>query len=384
MRNPLYRCLGSLSRIAFMRLSQTGNPPEMPEPPKRRSITFELPPWEPIRPAPAPGVAKEPWQMTREGYVSFRNPQRKVLLPTDRPTLHIGDLEGMDADAKVYKKVGDVTLKRDNIGIYAIKDKQVVGYISELSPTEIDLSVVAEYQRRGIGTLLSAEFQVVKPGSLSGGLTEGGRKTVLRVHRQAVEQALAEGKPVPAEVLADYPDLARAIPKAPVSPEVITLDSTVKEAGTGCLPCSRHHLGRVAGLLEEALRFARTEGLGHPEVVRRIDMAEREIENMEAVDLTPENIAKLPPEQKELAEWALAKGRTLRHLLDGMNAQSEVSELEKTAVRSSEIATEYRARTWGLSPEVMRKLVEKAQMVKDGKITKEQALSELKVEVGNS
>lgn len=33
-------------------------------------------------------------------------------------------------------------------------------------------------------------------------------------HRSIVRQALSEGKPVPAEVLKDYPDLAKALPKA--------------------------------------------------------------------------------------------------------------------------------------------------------------------------
>ncbi|GAH93750.1 unnamed protein product, partial [marine sediment metagenome] len=35
-------------------------------------------------------------------------------------------------------------------------------------------------------------------------------------HYRAVEKAISEGKPVPAEVLKDYPDLAKAIPKAKV------------------------------------------------------------------------------------------------------------------------------------------------------------------------
>ncbi len=43
-----------------------------------------------------------------------------------------------------------------------------------------------------------------------------GRKLVLSEHREVVEQALKDGKPVPPEVLAEYPDLKSTEPPAPV------------------------------------------------------------------------------------------------------------------------------------------------------------------------
>lgn len=64
--------------------------------------------------------------------------------------------------------------------------------------------------------------------------TKGGmgstRYTHGEVHRRMVESAIAKGKPVPAEVLADYPDLA---PKAPDAPPVAeTQPRAVSEAKT--------------------------------------------------------------------------------------------------------------------------------------------------------
>ena len=44
--------------------------------------------------------------------------------------------------------------------------------------------------------------------------TEKARIARADAHRVAVQQALAEGKPVPEEVLKDYPDLQKPAPKA--------------------------------------------------------------------------------------------------------------------------------------------------------------------------
>ncbi len=49
------------------------------------------------------------------------------------------------------------------------------------------------------------------------------------MHKYGVQKALSEGKPVPSEVLKDYPDLAKAIPKAPVAPEVTTAGEVMAE-----------------------------------------------------------------------------------------------------------------------------------------------------------
>ena len=73
----------------------------------------------------------------------------------------------------------------------------------------------------------------------AGGLTldEKGRSLIRRNHKEIIKQALSEGKPVPNNVLKDYPDLAPPtevkpavpevtpeviVPKAPAPPEVLT------------------------------------------------------------------------------------------------------------------------------------------------------------------
>ena len=54
-------------------------------------------------------------------------------------------------------------------------------------------------------------------------------------------------------------------------------------SATGCLDCSRSHLSAVSGSLAEALRFARKDGVEHPEVQRRISLAEDELTMMERI-----------------------------------------------------------------------------------------------------
>lgn len=148
--------------------------------------------------------------------------------------------------------------------------------------------------------------------------------------------------------------------------------------GTGCIPCGRLHLQKVAGLLEESLRFARSDGLGHPEVLRRVDLAERELGNMEVIDFHPSVLVTLPPKEKELAELALARGRELRHGLDGLRASSPVEELEKVAALASQVADEYRARLWGIPPERFRQVKDLTRKVQTGEMTSQEAVSQLK------
>ena len=129
-----------------------------------------------------------------EEYLHDLNPSDKVLLDSDRPTLHVGDLDGMADGARTIGRQGSIVMKRDGDSFYALDGGQVVGFVSPLSDTEIDLSVVAEYQRQGIGTALLAEFRKVHPKFLSGGYTEGGRKTELKVKRM-LESRGGKNKP---------------------------------------------------------------------------------------------------------------------------------------------------------------------------------------------
>lgn len=85
---------------------------------------------------------------------------------------------------------------------------------------------------------------------------------------------------------------------------------------SGCIPCSIGHLGTCSGLLNEAMRFARKDGVQNDEVISRVNMCLDELNALERVDLRPEMIVDLPDWEKPLAEKALDLSRSLRHQLE--------------------------------------------------------------------
>ena len=107
--------------------------------------------------------------------------------------------------------------------------------------------------------------------------------------------------------------------------------------GTACIPCSQDHWSTCSGLLAEALRFARTDGLTSEEVISRIGLCRDEANAMERVDLRPENTMNLPTWEKEIANDALNASRGLRHALDAM---ATVDDLEKVAGKVQAIRTD--------------------------------------------
>lgn len=83
--------------------------------------------------------------------------------------------------------------------------------------------------------------------------------------------------------------------------------------------------------LKEALRFAREDGLEHPEVQIRMERTEEEINALERVKLVPENLKKLSPEQRQAAKDALPELRKARQ--DLLNHTHSVDELEEVTAR---------------------------------------------------
>lgn len=116
---------------------------------------------------------------------------------------------------------------------------------------------------------------------------------------------------------------------------------TAVERGTACSLCSDEHLSEVSGALSEALRFARNEGMGSREAIRRVRHARDELNAMERFDLAPEEMVRLPEDEREIARWLLPQSRDLRHLLNSMQS---VDDLEKTAARAAEVADEFAER----------------------------------------
>lgn len=108
------------------------------------------------------------------------------------------------------------------------------------------------------------------------------------------------------------------------------------EVATGCVPCAIGHIGTCSGLLNEAMRFAKKDGMDSTEVIDRMGMCLDELNAMERVDLRPELTAELPEWEKTLANDALVASRGLRH---GLEETKTVNELEKLAATTQAIRT---------------------------------------------
>jgi hypothetical protein len=124
-----------------------------------------------------------------------------------------------------------------------------------------------------------------------------------------------------------------------ISPEKI-------EQGVSCLPCSRDHISTASAVLNEALRFARKEGVGHVEVQRRIGMALDELNAMERIDLAAESIERLTGREKEVALEAANDSRELRH---GITAIKTPDDLQKVSAQASNIRTKFMTNIFELS-----------------------------------
>lgn len=88
----------------------------------------------------------------------------------------------------------------------------------------------------------------------------------------------------------------------------------------GCVPCAIGHLGTCSGVINEAVRFAKKDGIESSEVIDRVNMCIDELNAMERVDLRPEKIVSLPEWEKELANQALVASRSVRHELEGLTS----------------------------------------------------------------
>ncbi|MCB7129171.1 MAG: hypothetical protein J3T61_06515, partial [Candidatus Brocadiales bacterium] len=191
-------------------------PKEGIKPEIRPEVPVKVPPREVKAVPEVPGAAeaaKEPWEMTQEEYVSLINPSNYRIPPEGRPVIYSADIEGMyPPDAPIISKGRDkagveVVIRKHNNSYFAEVKGKPAGYALELGEG-VDVTVAEEFQGHGIGTELDYLLRKDFPTRESGGLTETGEKTVRRVHKRFVEESLSEGKPVPAAVLAEYPELA--------------------------------------------------------------------------------------------------------------------------------------------------------------------------------
>jgi len=188
---------------------------------------------------------------------------------------------------------------------------------------------------------------------------------------QAIPRAeIVQLPPAPAPTLVAIP----SVPVAPATPTGETEDAERQQ--TGCIPCSRSHLSTVSGALGESLRFAREEGnIGHPEVQRRLMLAEDEINIMERIDLAPDALAASPPDQQQLAQEYLPKIRALRQ---DIGTVTSLEKLEKVAANASVLGQEFRLRHLQLQGVDLNPVMELAKKVQAGEIDMEEAKAQLR------
>jgi len=140
-------------------------------------------------------------------------------------------------------------------------------------------------------------------------------------------------KSIPAPQIEQFP---RPMLGNPI--EITTENSSIEtgaEKGTACTICTMEHFSVTSGALAEALRFARNEGLGSKETIKRIRQANQELNMAERIDLAPEEVTKLPEDEKEVAHWALPQSRNLRH---SINSAQTVEDLEKASAQAANLA----------------------------------------------
>lgn len=160
---------------------------------------------------------------------------------------------------------------------------------------------------------------------------------------------------------------AQESPESPPSSEssIAAPPITEKATGTatGCVPCSIGHLGTCSGLLNEAMRFARNDGVESDEVISRVNICLDELNALERVDLRPEMIHGLPPWERALAEQALSLSRAIRHDLEQIPS---VSGLEGIAGRTQSERQAigrawFRGKLARMSPDQQKLALEKAK-----------------------
>lgn len=161
---------------------------------------------------------------------------------------------------------------------------------------------------------------------------------------------------------------AAAAPPSPPPPATVAPGPSVQSArsvSTSCLACARAHLRAVgvalrkaaeadgtppvasppalalrarlvdlSARLKEAARFAREDGLHHPEVVRRLSGLADEAVVLERYEASPEILTELPPKERRAVESVLPGLRRLRQTLsEGVKTPEELVQAAAEAGR---------------------------------------------------
>lgn len=160
----------------------------------------------------------------------------------------------------------------------------------------------------------------------------------------------------------------------PPLPVVSTEITPPTAKGTACLPCTRGHLATCAAVLGEAMRFARTEGIGHPEVQDRVEACYEELNAWERFDVAPDKLQALPEAERQVMSRFIPLAREMRHQMEEI---SSVEALERVAAEARHLSTDLRMeylRLRGVDVDRVKRL---AAEVQGGQKTLEEAQAEL-------
>ena len=186
--------------------------------------------------------------------------------------------------------------------------------------------------------------------------------------RQTIALFFQEGGKLVTELIRNRPfKRPETVEQRPVAVEEQLPEATLEEGKAssievGCVPCAIGHLGTCSGLMNEAMRFAKTNGVGAGEVIDRVNMCLDELNAMERVDLRPEMIINLPEWEKELANKALTESRATRHSLEGLSSAEELEKVAATiqTARTSIGRKWFKERLARMPKEEKEKLAERA------------------------
>ena len=244
-------------------------------------------------------------------------------------------------------------------------DKRGIGTVPHLSCTTVSRSLAYGLQQLlyRLGIIHSFGSRMVKDSQINGRKIKGGLAYILQVNGpSAIKLAEIVGYEVKGwrflqshlagidQSWIYFP--IKKVKRVPYQGKVMNLET---ESGTYCANgiivhnCSLGHLGTCSGVLNEAMRFARKDGM-NVEVVDRINICLDELNAMERVDLRPQMIENLPGWEKELATETLNESRAIRHKLESVKT---VEDLEHLAAKTQEIRNKVGRKWFGAKMDAM-------------------------------
>jgi len=155
-------------------------------------------------------------------------------------------------------------------------------------------------------------------------------------------KAIAAAKKKQKEVLNSTPSheeirkvVERAVPGKTIRMTSVQTDFTKEkiEGGVACLSCSKHHVSTVSAMLNEAYRMVKNRSMNDFEIQRRIGIATDEIDAAERGDLHADQLEKLPPRERRVAEDLLKELRDLRHDMDAMISAEDLGRVAAKAAK---------------------------------------------------